>query len=100
MKNVDREALPLSGALVRVRRQPWRVERIDPGDAGALVTLAGIGRDNTGCRRRVVAPIDRLDPIAPAARLRSVGRRRWRRALRAALLGDDRLGSLKTLQRS
>lgn len=100
MQKVRGPMIAATGDHVRVRRQPWRVERVDPGDNCELVELSGIGRDNAGRRQRVVSPIDVLDPIRTVPRIRRAGRSLWRSALRAALLSDDRLGVLKTLQRA
>src|SRR4051812_34797573 len=99
MKKLD-DRVRREGERVRVRRQPWRIERIDAGDGCELVELSGVGAENAGRRQRIVSPIDFMDPIDTTPRVRNAGRRRWRQALRRALLGDDRFGVLKTLQRA
>lgn len=88
------------GERVRARRQWWRVEHVDRGDACDIVTLKGTGRDNSGRRQRLLSAIDRLDTVAEHPRLRRVGATRWRRAVCAALLRDDRFGRLSTLRRA
>ena len=94
------------GDAVRVRRQPWRVVDVRPGDDCRVVTLAGVGTLNAGVERRVITPFDLVEPSrrfsqgAHAPRLRFVGMRRWRSACRAILSTQGTSGSLTTAARA
>jgi superfamily II DNA or RNA helicase len=92
------------GDAVRVRRQPWRVVDVRPGDGCRVVTLAGIGTLNAGLERRVITPFDVVEPerrrSRGAAPLRIVGMRRWRFACRAILSTPCTSGSVTTAVRA
>jgi superfamily II DNA or RNA helicase len=79
---------PSAGTLVDVRGGRWRVVEVIDHGACRSCRLVGTSASNVGVHRTLVAPFDRLLPTERAARLRSVGRRRWMLGLRA-LLADD-----------
>ncbi len=68
------------GELVRVRGLRWLVAGVRRFDACRLVTLAGAAVDNRGRRRRVLAPFDRVEPIARRGAPRLVSGGVWRHA--------------------
>jgi superfamily II DNA or RNA helicase len=84
------------GALVRVRRERWRVVEIRPHDGCQVVTLAGLSPPHVGVERRVLAPFDVLEPVTRGTRLRFVRRTRWRRACRALLANDAPPAALRS----
>lgn len=84
------------GALVRVRRERWRVIEIRAHDDCQIVTLSGLSPPHLGVERRVLAPFDVLEPVAHAGRLRFVRRARWRRAFRALLAADAPPAALRS----
>jgi superfamily II DNA or RNA helicase len=88
------------GDRVRVRRQRWRVADVRSYDACRLLTLSGIGADNTGTERRIITPFDFVEPLERTARLRIVRLRRWRQRLRTLLAGDGAAGSLRSALRA
>lgn len=86
------------GALVRVRRERWRVTEVRAYEDCALITLAGLSAPHAGVERRVVAPFDLIEPTATAgddAPPLFVRRQTWRRACRALLADDAPPASLR-----
>ncbi len=84
------------GALVRVRRECWRVVDVRPLDDCQIVTLSGLSPPHLGVERRVLAPFEAFEPVACAGRSRVVRRARWRRALRALLAHDAPPAALRS----
>ena len=84
------------GALVRVRRERWRVVDVHPHDDCHVVTLCGLSPLHLGVERRVLAPFDVFEPVARAGRPRVVRRMRWRRAFRALLANDAPPAALRS----
>jgi SNF2 family DNA or RNA helicase len=76
------------GALVRVRRECWRVVAVRPLDDCQVVTLAGLSPPHLGVERRVLAPFEAFEPVAGVRRPRVVRRARWRGAFRALLANN------------
>src|SRR5207248_5093441 len=86
---------PRPGDLVRVRRRKWRIRDIRTHDGCQVVTLVSVGAADFGTERRVIAPFDRIEPLASTRRLRLVGRRPWRRACRTLLAANAPPGALR-----
>jgi superfamily II DNA or RNA helicase len=84
-----------AGALVRVRRLRWRVADMRAYDDCQVLTLSGIGATNAGTTRCVIAPFDRIEPIARPRRLRLASRARWRRACRSLIADSTPPGALR-----
>ena len=49
--------------VVRVRRSRWQIADIRAYDGCEVISLRGLGPDNTGVERRVLTPFDRVMPI-------------------------------------
>ena len=85
-----------AGDRAHVRGQPWLVAEVAMFDACALVTLRGLGNQNRGCESRVLAPFDRIEPVAASRALRHVRSRCWRRACAHLIAEAGDAGSLHT----
>jgi superfamily II DNA or RNA helicase len=84
------------GDRVRVRCQRWLITEVRPHDACALLTLSGLGAANLGVEQSVLAPFERIEPLAARRTLRSVRATRWRRACRELIADDGHAGILRT----
>ena len=70
------------GVLVEARSQVWTVDSRAPFADCEAVTLSGASSTNSGSRRTLLTPFDRLVPVHVEIRQRTVRRRAWaRRAL-------------------
>ena len=85
----------LPHTIVRVRRRRWRIVEARAFDDCTLVTLRGVEPPDFGVERHVLSPFDFVSPVARRTDSRSVGRRLWRRACRAALAADTPPGALR-----
>jgi superfamily II DNA or RNA helicase len=85
-----------AGDLVVARGARWRVVDVRTFDGCQVVTLSGLGPSIAGLERRLLTPFDTLRRIERSPGVRLVGRRRWRRALRALLASDRPPGALHT----
>jgi superfamily II DNA or RNA helicase len=88
------------GARVRVRRERWSIIGLRAHDSCQTLMLRGIGPSNLGRLQRFLVPFESIESLDRRPRLRLVGRRRWRRACRAALGGVRPAGSLATAARA
>jgi superfamily II DNA or RNA helicase len=78
----------LSGTLVAVRGERWRVVESIEHEQCAVCKLIGAAGSNLGVTRSLILPFDRPQPVRRAPRWTRVGRRRWVLALRALLASD------------
>ena len=83
------------GALVDVRGDRWRVVETVDHDGCSSCRLVGASASNVGARRTLLLPFDRPRPVAPHARVRGVGRRRWMAGLRSVVASAGRDDSLR-----
>src|SRR4051794_8195060 len=83
------------GDLVLVRRVRWRIAHVRRCHDCQIVTLRGLTPPYAGLERRILAPFERIEPIARTRRRRFVGLVAWRRALRALIAADGPPGSLR-----
>jgi superfamily II DNA or RNA helicase len=90
------EAKAEAGHNVRVRGARWRIVDVRAYEDCSSVTLSGVGPENVGVERRVLAPFDTIEPVGRMARPRTVRRTEWRRACRALLASDTPPGSLRS----
>lgn len=94
ISTTDRGRDPRVGERVRIRRERWRVAAVELLDACPLVTLDGLGPPNVHEQRQLLVPFEVVEPLAhlDAAGLPHLpwraGRRRWRRAVRSALVAN------------
>jgi len=88
------------GTIVRVRRGRWRIVDLRTYERCQVVTLAGLTPPNERVLRRVIAPFDRVEPIAHGGHPRVAGARRWRRACRALIAADTPAGGLRSAVRA
>lgn len=75
------------GDIVRIRRERWRVLRIDPHRDSAIVDVRGCDRCNDGVTARFLLPFERFQPLPRVTAIRVVRPRRWRHLARAAVAG-------------
>src|SRR5690242_8870593 len=97
---MQKSPLPRAGDLVLVRGSRWRVADVRAYDGCALVTLHGEVRPFRGRVRRVLSPLDRIEPFERPRRARFVNGRTWRRVCRSALAAATPPGGLATAARA
>jgi superfamily II DNA or RNA helicase len=90
----------VAGTRVRVRGSAWRIRKVQPFDSCTIVHLVGIDRGNSGQRRVLLDPFDRLQPELQALPLRVVRERRWSRALKGLLAVDHPWHGLRAVASS
>lgn len=89
-----------SGARVRARGEHWRVLDVIDWTDCREVRLIGLEASNHAVERTLLAPFDRFEPAAARRPSRSVGRRRWMRALREAVGRTFALHALRAAHRA
>lgn len=76
---------PAPGQQVVIRDEAWTIVGIERFESVRLLTLRGLGPDNDGERRLLLAPFDRVRPAPAATRLRRTSRQNAIAAAAAAV---------------
>lgn len=89
-----------AGDRVRVRRQRWRVVKVQSYPACQVATLTGACGLNAGVKTCLITPFDVIEPIVRRVRTRLVGARRWRRVCRSLIASHGPADRLQTAHRA